>query len=42
MAEDPKYVAYWEWMARNGPVTRALDRLVRLPVRRGAAVQPAE
>jgi protein-S-isoprenylcysteine O-methyltransferase Ste14 len=40
--EDPKYVAYWEWMARNGPVTRMLDQLVRLPVRRGAVVQPAE
>ena len=41
-AEDPKYFAYWEWMARNGPVTRMLDRLVRLPSRRAAEVQPAE
>ena len=40
--EDAKYVAYYEWMARNGPVTRLLDRLVRLPRRRGAVLQPAE
>ena len=40
-AEDPKYVAYWEWMARNGPVTRVIDRLLALP-RRPAALQPAE
>jgi protein-S-isoprenylcysteine O-methyltransferase Ste14 len=41
-AEDPKYVEYWEWMARNGPLTRLLDRLVRWPVRRAGVVQPAE
>ncbi|HUQ14152.1 MAG TPA: protein-S-isoprenylcysteine methyltransferase [Novosphingobium sp.] len=40
-AEDPKYLAYWQWMARHGPVTRVLDRLVRLPARR-AELQPAE
>lgn len=40
-AEDAKYVAYWQWMARNGPVTRALDRLLALP-RRPGALQPAE
>ena len=40
--EDEKYVAYWHWMARHGPVTRVLDRLVRLPKRRGGALQPAE
>lgn len=41
-AEDPKYVAYWHWMARHGPVTRVLERLVRLPGRRGTMLQPAE
>jgi protein-S-isoprenylcysteine O-methyltransferase Ste14 len=41
-SEDRKYVAYWEWMARNGPVTRMIDRVLRLPARRGAPLQPAE
>jgi protein-S-isoprenylcysteine O-methyltransferase Ste14 len=41
-AEDPKYIEYWQWMARNGPLTRVLDRLARWPGRRGAVVQPAE
>jgi len=43
LAEDTKYREYWDWMARNALVTRALDRLVRLPLRRsGQALQPAE
>jgi hypothetical protein len=29
-------------MARNGPITRALDRLVHLPRRGRATLQPAE
>ena len=39
--EDPKYVAYYDWMARNGPITRLMSK-VRLPGRRGGTLQPAE
>jgi len=42
LAEDPKYREYWEWMARNATVTRALGRMLRLAQRRGEVLQPAE
>ncbi|MDE2595672.1 MAG: protein-S-isoprenylcysteine methyltransferase [Sphingomonadales bacterium] len=42
LAEDPKYRAYYEWMAEHGPITRALRRLTGLLRPSGPRLQPAE
>lgn len=42
MAEDPKYRAYYDWMAQNAPITRILGRLKGMVRPRGPRLQPAE
>jgi protein-S-isoprenylcysteine O-methyltransferase Ste14 len=42
LAVDPKYREYHAWMTRNGPITVALGRIVRLLQSRRPQVQPAE
>lgn len=42
LAEDVKYRAYFDWMARNAPITRGLSRLTGLLRPRSAQLQPAE
>ncbi len=39
---DPKYRAYYEWMERNAPITRGLNKVVSLLAPRGPRLQPAE
>lgn len=42
LAEDPKYREYYEWMGRNAPITRGLDKLIRFLRPRRSQLQPAE
>ena len=41
-AEDPKYLAYSDWMAENALITRTLGRLGQALRPRGPRLQPAE
>jgi len=42
LGEDAKYRAYHAWMAENALITRTLNRIGKLVIRRGPHVQPAE
>lgn len=44
LAEDPKYRAYYDWMAQNGTVTARLGKLLRLanPRKAQPVMHPAE